>query len=248
MSSYRRLNNIFSSKHPRNYNEARAFLQSGGTTPVTSISLTPQLLADLRLDGNELVYTPQELVVVQPGSVEQTLRALYDDVSKSSGVGHQLLYKIVRDTFLGITRDDVQAFLNKQWPYQLTRKWPERKVNKPIISREQNELWSLDLVFMLRYQDENWVPDNDQGRPMRYILVVLDNFTSYMFARPLEYKDSNEVREALEDVVTEAGATPRVLVSDLGTEFKGAVQQWVNQNNIRRSWTKSFTPLGRAER
>jgi transposase InsO family protein len=158
----------------------------------------------------------------------------------SAGVSHELLYKVVRESFLGVTRDDVQAFLRKQWPYQLTRPWPAKKVNKSLTSRSQNEVWTIDLVDNNRYKAAN------DG--FRYICTVLDNFTSYVFARKVRDKTSAGVRAVLESVATEAGAHPRVPTSDLGKEFRGSVQEWAGENGVKRSFTKSCTPLGRHER
>jgi transposase InsO family protein len=77
---------------------------------------------------------------------------------------------------------------------------------------EKDEIWSADLVQM---------PKDVMGRngTYRYILTVIDLYTRYGWAIPLQTKTGLETRGAFEMIFKESGRRPQKLWTDQGKEF-----------------------------
>lgn len=75
---------------------------------------------------------------------------------------------------------------------------------RPIISHAKNDVWALDLAD---YSREN-------GSNKGYILVVVDVYTRYMWARVLTNKDKASISAGLNSIIEEAGAKPKSIQSD----------------------------------
>lgn len=82
---------------------------------------------------------------------------------------------------------------------------------RKTVIKGYGDLWQIDLAEMQQYSHQN--------RGYRYILVVIDCYSKYMWTRPIKNKTGREVTEAMEDIIREAGYTPTNLQSDNGTEF-----------------------------
>jgi hypothetical protein len=106
---------------------------------------------------------------------------------------------------------EAQEWLSNQNTYtlhkQVRRKFPRNK----IMAYGIDNLWQADLVEMIPYASEN---DN-----YRYILVVIDVFSKYMWVRPLYRKNAKCLKTALQSIFNE-GRVPKNLQSDEGLEFK----------------------------
>lgn len=172
------------------------------------------------------MYIPAE-------SVEHVLQDEYNNLSKSAGLGADSLYKVVADTYYGISRGQVREFLAKQPAHQLTKSYGKKVVNKPVLSTEKNERWQIDLVVLERFAryTSNY----------RYLCNVIDVFSRYLWSVPLKLKEARLVRDALEQIASENGY-PRVLQSDLGTEFRGEVDDWAKAHNVKQAKSRSYTP------
>ena len=58
-----------------------------------------------------------------------------------------------------------------------------------------------------------------QNKGYNYILIVLDVFSRYAFARPLKLKTGKQTAAALEDIFKTAKVSPQKLWCDLGGEY-----------------------------
>ena len=85
--------------------------------------------------------------------------------------------------------------------------FPRRK----IYASKVNEIWTSDLMDMHRYQAQN------QG--YNWIIIVLDVFSRYAFARPLKRKTGSETAAALEEIFQKSKASPTYLWCDAGSEY-----------------------------
>ena len=72
---------------------------------------------DFKVENNKLVYEPKDLIVVPKRSISRTLR---DEYNKTFGAGIVNFYKTIRSKYLNIRREDVQIFIRRQVPQQLT--------------------------------------------------------------------------------------------------------------------------------
>lgn len=73
------------------------------------------------------------------------------------------------------------------------------------------DLWQADLAEMQSFAEEN--------KGYRYILIVIDCYSKYAWARPLKNKTAREVHNAMKNILREADYSAKHLQTDLGTEF-----------------------------
>ena len=100
-------------------------------------------------------------------------------------------------------------------------RFPRRKIFSPNVDR----IWTMDLMVVEKYSKQN--------KNYKYILVVLDIFSRFAWARPLKTKTGKEVTDALRDIFTKSGRIPSRIWSDDGTEFfNSQVQGLLRKNDI----------------
>ena len=101
------------------------------------------------------------------------------------------------------------------WKKQLTKELlkPKRKKfrRRRVYAGSVDSIWTADLIDVHQYTRQN--------KGYKFILVVLDVFSRYAWARPLKNKTGKEVAMAIEDILQEDGRKPRKLWTDQGTEF-----------------------------
>lgn len=80
-----------------------------------------------------------------------------------------------------------------------------------VIVKGINDLLQADLVEMIPYAKEN--------KGFRYILVVINVFSKFVWAIPVKRKTGEEVTKAMTSILLESKTTPKHLQTDLGKEF-----------------------------
>ena len=131
------------------------------------------------------------------------------------------------------------------WKKQLTRELlkPKRKrfSRRRVIASNVDWIWTMDLLDIHQLARQN--------RNFRYILVVLDIFSRFAWARPLKDKTGSSVASALQDIITSAGRQPKKIWSDRGTEFYNAtVNRLLNRDGIELYSTHNEPKASIAER
>lgn len=79
------------------------------------------------------------------------------------------------------------------------------------IIKGYGDLWQVDLAEMQPYARDN--------RGYRYILVVIDCYSKYMWTLPIKNKTGVEVAKAMKNIIKGADYSPNNLQSDGGSEF-----------------------------
>lgn len=87
------------------------------------------------------------------------------------------------------------------------KRFPRRRIYSPNMDR----MWTMDLIDMQKYSRQN--------RGYRYILIVIDIFSRFAWARPLKTKTGKDVTDALGDIFTKSDRHPSYIWSDAGKEF-----------------------------
>ena len=82
---------------------------------------------------------------------------------------------------------------------------------RKIYASKLNEIWTSDLMDMSRYRRVN--------KNFTFILIVLDVFSRYAFARPLKNKTGKETAAGLKSIFQTTGIHPEFLWCDRGTEY-----------------------------
>ena len=122
---------------------------------------------------------------------------------------------------------------------------PFPKVSK-TVAEHKLELVHVDLWGPAR------VPT--LGKQSTYVLSILDHATSYQWFRLLPSKDSATVQSALQRWLAQAERQAerklKIIRTDNGTEFKGAVDEWLRDIGVQRQFTAPYSPQqnGRVER
>ena len=165
----------------------------------------------------------------------------YDPNFPGSYGGLEKFYRAIVREKPYITRAVVRKFLQTQDAYTLHV--PVRKIfkrNKAHYTRP-NEYWYMDLKDM-----SHFASDNDK---YRYVLVVIDGFSRYAYAKPLHGKDTREVGKALVEIFTESGNNPAVLMSDAGGEFDSShMRNILHTRGIKQVLSRNETKMAMVER
>ena len=225
-----RLNNLVLS--PEKVDEAIEWIQKGKPTKGYKPYFRKKW-KEFSMNKGRLIFTPNNLLVVLPDEKEEILQVLYDGLETGVGKGVTEFYHQVNSRYLGITRNDVQEFLEKQQSFQIARQF-HHHINKPILASYPNERWAIDLIDMSRYKNYN--------RGYEYILSCEDYFSKKIWLRPLREKTSEAVRAALQTIIDEAKTTPKILQKDNGGELQGVVNEWMKEHDIKYINTLSYSP------
>lgn len=188
---------------------------------------------DFFVNNDYIYYRPLNLKVIPKGEVQEILQKEYDDPVVGLAAGIKSFYNKITLKYLGIKRKDVEEFLKKQQPYQLTRNKP-KVINRPHVALYPNHRWAADLIDVKLYEGYN--------KQRKYILTVIDFFSKKVFAKPLLNAQSESIKNALEEICEENNTFPLILQTDNGSEFKKDVREWCLENNIKQVKTLSHTP------
>lgn len=100
-------------------------------------------------------------------------------------------------------KDDVVNELHK----------PARKhfKRRRVIVKGLNDLFQADLVEMIPYAKIN--------RGYKYILVVINVFSKFVWCKPVKNKRGQEITAAMKEILTKIKSVPRNMQTDMGKEF-----------------------------
>ena len=119
---------------------------------------------------------------------------------------------------------------------------PARKnfQRRHTIIKSFDDLWQIDLAEFIPYSREN--------NGFKYILIVIDCFSKFLWTRSLKTKTGVEVANAMADVLN-GGRVPRNIQSDNGTEFYNSnFKQLMKKHSINHYSTYSTMKATIAER
>jgi len=118
----------------------------------------------------------------------------------------------------------IRLFLTRQSSYTVHRRMSKRAFPRRRIRLTARAIRAdADLVEL-----GDLAPWNSG---YRFILVVIDAFTKYVWATPTKSKHMKNIAKALSDIFDSSGQPPQVLYTDAGTEFTGAAVQTVLKDN-----------------
>jgi Integrase core domain len=151
--------------------------------------------------------------------VARRLSSLYYDAKSSASFGgSNKLRKAAIAAGLNVSLADVKEWLSSEDTYTLHKPRRKRFPRNKTLVYDIDDLHQADLAEM--QADAKW---NDG---VRYLLVVIDCLSKYLWVRPLTDKTGPTVAAALEDLYSESGRMPKNFQTDKGRE-------WLNVN-VRR--------------
>eukprot|EP01031_Cornospumella_fuschlensis_P040277 gene40277-49076_t len=214
MTNYNRLNNLFPTdediSNVKRFKENKTYPEVVNTAAKQRRFETKYAGFDISPDGQNLLYTSLNLIVVPKTDLQKTLEKEYK-ISFGSGVVN--FYKTIREKYINIKRSDVSAFIKTQQIPQLTDVFKHR-TNKPIVADFPNQIWCIDLIDMSKlYETKN--------RGFRYIMTTIDVFARKIFLEATKVKESLVTSRALDRVIRRADISPKYIICDNGAEFFG---------------------------
>ena len=171
---------------------------------------------------------------------EKLLQTYYYD--KGYTIGRDNLYRIIvkENPTNHPTRREVMAWLKEQELHQLYRgakKSAGISSFRPI--KPLNSL-SADLIDFTNKKAMNY----------GYILVIVDNFSRFMWARAITRKQPSKVAPKMEDVLDEIkkkyDEVPKYIQTDDGGEFKGEFLTLLKSRDIKNERTLAAQPWSNA--
>ena len=87
-----------------------------------------------------------------------------------------------------------------------------------IIYNHTDKIWSIDLADMKDYKISN-------NKGYRYIFIVIDNFSKYLWAIPLKNKYSQTITNEFSNILIKSKRKPVKIESDRGSEFYNSIFQ-----------------------
>ena len=120
-------------------------------------------------------------------------------------------------------RNLTKIFIDEIYSTPHKKNYPTNK----IIYNHIDEIWSVDLADLSDYKTSN-------NKGYRYIFIVIDNFSKYLWAIPLKNKYSQTITNEFSNILTTSKRKPLKLESDRGTEFYNSIfQNFLKSKNIQ---------------
>ena len=152
--------------------------------------------------------------------------------------GPQKLYEYVKKEDkhdIGLNR--IRQWLQSQEAYSLHRPVRRTFPTNRVLVEGIDDQWDADLMDMSSYADKN--------NGVKYVLLVIDIFSKYIWLRPLYSKTGREVQEAFASIKR----TPKLLRTDKGKEFTNhTIENYFKSRGIHHFVTQNQGKANFAER
>ena len=122
----------------------------------------------------------------------------------------KIISERLKNEYGEISKSDVDNWFSLQRPYLLYKNLRRKYQKNPIVSKEVDHIWNIDLVELA-------FPEQNDG--FRYILCAIDNLSKFAWIRALRSKQRQIVRDAFDDILQTSGRKPKILGADVGPEF-----------------------------
>ena len=121
-----------------------------------------------------------------------------------------------------INKDLIKIFVDEIYSKPPRKNYPTNK----IVYNFVDEIWSIDLADFSDYKTSN-------NKGFRYIIIVIDNFSKYLWATPLKNKYSQTITNEFSNILTTSNRKPLKIESDRGSEFYNSIfQNFLKTKNI----------------
>ena len=112
------------------------------------------------------------------------------------------------------------------------RNYPTNK----IVYNHVDEIWSIDLADMIDYK-------TSINKGYRSIFIIIDNFSKYTWAIPINNKNSQTIREEFSNILKSSKRKSIKLESDRGKEWYNSIFQYFLKSKKIQHYSR-FTDKG----
>ena len=109
-------------------------------------------------------------------------------------------------------KDLTKIFIDEIYSKPPVRNYPTNKITYNYI----DEIWSIDFADFSDYKTSN-------NKGFRYIFIVIDNYSKYLWAIPLKNKYSQTITNEFSNILIKSKRKPVKIGSDRGTEFYNSI-------------------------
>ena len=107
-----------------------------------------------------------------------------------------------------MNRNLTKIFIDEIYSTRSKKHYPTNKIVYNFI----DEIWSIDLADMVDYKTSN-------NKGFRYIFVIIDNFSKYIWVIPHKNKYSKTKTHEFSNILSSSKRSPLKLESDRGKEW-----------------------------
>ena len=131
----------------------------------------------------------------------------------------------------------IRKWLQNQEAYSLHKPYRHKFTTNQVVVEGIDDEWDADLADMSYYAKKN--------DSYKFILLVIDIFSKYVWLRPLKTKTSKEVQAAFHSIQRR----PKLLRTDKGMEFCSlAIEKYFKKEGIHHFVTQNQGKANFAER
>jgi len=180
---------------------------------------------------------------INPPAWGQYLRSIYFNPRKpGSFQGAQKLRQTARKEGQPLGRQRITRWLNNEESFSSHRAFLPGAIQRSrVFVKGMFDQYDADLADFQKLADSN------DG--YRFILVVIDVFTRYLWAIPLKSKKNTDVINGFEHIFRNEGKVPRRLRTDQGVEFTGNIMtEFYEHYNVTHFVTYNEVKANYAER
>ena len=173
------------------------------------------------------------------------LASMYNDISgPGSFQGINKLYKAVKDDGVyQINYSEIKDWLSTNKAYTLHKDVKKVKKRTRVMVSGIDDQFEADLAAM---DKESFVKQNDG---IKFLLVVIDVFSRFLWVRALKDKSASTVTKAFDDIFKDSKRLPRRLRTDRGTEFTSAeTRSFFKRKRVHQIFTANELQANFAER
>ena len=165
----------------------------------------------------------------------------YDPSHPASYSGVDKLYRVIKkEGKFRITRKALRQWLKSQETYTLHRQVRHRFPRSRVVVSGSGQQADADLMDMTQLSKFN------DG--YKYVLLLIDAFSRYLWTVPIKSKTGPTVTKALETIIEQGGKTSK-LRTDKGSEFLNRdMQKMLKGHNIGHFTAEPPTKASLAER
>ena len=122
-----------------------------------------------------------------------------------------------------MTQKSIKIFINEKYCKRPKKYYATNKTDVYYI----DDIWSLDILDLKDYGLKN-------NRGYRYVLVVIDNFSKFVWTVPLKNKNAQTTKDSFENILLVSKTKPKLIESDGGKEFYNKIfQDFLNKDNMK---------------
>ena len=153
----------------------------------------------------------------------EVIGKIYFDTSHPAGFSG--FAKLRRHLPSTVPSTAIKNFLLKQESHTIHKQNVRRFKRDVVFSTNIDDNWQADLM------DVRNISKHNDG--IKFILVVIDVFSKYLWTRCLKDKSANSVRDALRDIIETSHRAPQTLQTDKGRELiNRTVERFLKENDV----------------